>query len=56
MYLLRGAPGLDDVFVGVLVVEGGEAVVEECVVVGGRTQGILLILHLDDVVHAMAFK
>ncbi len=50
MYLLSGAASLNDVFVRVLIVEGGETVVKEDVIVRRRAEGILL-LHLDSPAH-----
>lgn len=37
--------------VGVLVIEGGQAVIEESVVIRGGAQGVFLFLHFDDSVH-----
>lgn len=50
MYVLGRAFGLDDV-IGILVVEGSQAVVEEGMVVVGRTERVFLLFHLDDSVH-----
>jgi hypothetical protein len=49
-YFVDGAFSLNDL-VGVMVVEGGEAVVEEGVVVFGLAEGVLFFLHLDDSIH-----
>ena len=45
---MSGALGLDDV-IGILVIEGSEAVVEEGVV---GTQGVVFLLHLYATAHA----
>ena len=52
VYFLGGAFGLDDFFVGVLIIEGCDAVVEEGVVVGGGAERVLLLFHLYYAVHA----